>query len=89
MKKTMKTFIYIILSIMLLSLCTISALAEASQTISIPETGGIGTTILYVIGGILVFGTGILLVSKKMMSSNHNHNEEITDDIDDAIEDDE
>ena len=34
----------------------------------LPSTGGIGTTIFYVVGGILVIGAGILLVTKKRMS---------------------
>lgn len=33
----------------------------------LPSTGGIGTTIFYVIGGILVIGAGILLVAKRRM----------------------
>ena len=36
---------------------------------SLPSTGGIGTTIFYVLGGILVVGAGIMLVVKKRMSS--------------------
>lgn len=36
----------------------------------LPETGGMGTTILYVIGAILVIGAGILLVTKKRMNAN-------------------
>lgn len=35
----------------------------------LPSTGGIGTTIFYVIGGILVVGAAILLVTKKRMSN--------------------
>lgn len=35
----------------------------------LPSTGGIGTTIFYVVGGVLVIGAGILLVTKKRMSS--------------------
>ena len=35
----------------------------------LPSTGGIGTTIFYVIGGILVIGAGILLINKKSMKS--------------------
>ncbi len=35
----------------------------------LPETGGIGTTIFYVVGGILVVAAGILLVTKKRMSA--------------------
>lgn len=34
----------------------------------LPSTGGIGTTIFYVIGGILVIGAGVLLITKKRMS---------------------
>ena len=33
----------------------------------LPSTGGIGTTIFYVLGGILVAGAGILLITKKRM----------------------
>lgn len=33
----------------------------------LPSTGGIGTTIFYIIGGILVVGAAILLVTKKRM----------------------
>ena len=35
----------------------------------LPSTGGIGTTIFYVVGAILVIGAGILLVAKKRMSN--------------------
>lgn len=38
------------------------------QGILLPSTGGIGTTIFYVIGAILVVGAGVLLVIKKRMS---------------------
>ena len=33
----------------------------------LPSTGGIGTTIFYIIGGILVVGAAVLLVTKKRM----------------------
>ncbi|MCF0150648.1 MAG: LPXTG cell wall anchor domain-containing protein, partial [Firmicutes bacterium] len=35
---------------------------------TLPETGGIGTTIFYVLGGLLMAGAVILLVTKKKMS---------------------
>lgn len=34
----------------------------------LPSTGGIGTTIFYVVGGILVVGAGVVLVAKKRMN---------------------
>ena len=36
---------------------------------TLPETGGMGTTIFYVVGSILVLGAGVLLVTKKRMSN--------------------
>ena len=36
----------------------------------LPSTGGIGTTIFYVIGSILVVGAGLVLVAKRRMSMN-------------------
>lgn len=41
-----------------------------NQTGSVlPGTGGMGTTILYVIGGVLVLGAVVLLVTRKRMNS--------------------
>ena len=36
----------------------------------LPETGGIGTTMFYIVGAILVLGAGIILVTKRRMSAN-------------------
>lgn len=36
---------------------------------SLPSTGGIGTTILYIVGGILVVGAGVTLVVRKRMQN--------------------
>lgn len=36
---------------------------------TLPETGGIGTTVFYVLGSILVIGAVVLLVSKKRMNA--------------------
>lgn len=44
--------------------------AIANQTGAVlPSTGGIGTTIFYVLGGLLVVGAAVLLVTKKRMNS--------------------
>ncbi len=37
--------------------------------ILLPSTGGIGTTIFYIIGGIMVVGAGVLLVTRKRMGT--------------------
>ena len=37
---------------------------------SLPSTGGIGTTIFYVLGAVLVVGAGIVLVTRRRMSAN-------------------
>ena len=37
---------------------------------TLPSTGGVGTTIFYVLGAVLVVGAGVLLVTKKRMNRN-------------------
>ena len=36
----------------------------------LPSTGGIGTTIFYIIGAILVIGIGVVLVTRRRMNAN-------------------
>lgn len=40
---------------------------ENSQGATLPETGGMGTTVFYVLGGILAVGAGVLLVARRRM----------------------
>lgn len=42
---------------------------ENQKGATLPETGGIGTTIFYVLGGVLVVVAGVLLVAKKRMAN--------------------
>ncbi len=42
---------------------------ENNSGTEMPETGGIGTTIFYVVGGILVVGAIVLLITKKRLGS--------------------
>lgn len=46
---------------------TVTATIENNQGAQLPSTGGIGTTIFYVIGGILVLGAAVLLITRKRM----------------------
>ncbi len=41
---------------------------ENTKGLDLPSTGGIGTTLFYIIGAILVLGAGILLVTRRRMS---------------------
>ena len=43
---------------------------ENNKGTNLPSTGGIGTTIFYIIGAILVIGAGIVLVTRRRMSAN-------------------
>ena len=49
-------------------LLTVEPTVENSTGATLPSTGGIGTTIFYVVGGILVVVAGVLLITKKRMS---------------------
>ena len=49
---------------------TITAGHVVNQSgLELPETGGMGTTIFYIIGGVLVTGAGVLLVTRKRMNN--------------------
>lgn len=48
---------------------SVTSSIENSSGSLLPSTGGIGTTIFYIIGAILVIGAGIILVVKKRMSN--------------------
>lgn len=47
----------------------VEVVIENSTGSLLPETGGMGTTILYIVGAILVVGAVILLITKKRMSA--------------------
>lgn len=47
----------------------VTKVVENSTGPEMPSTGGIGTTIFYIAGGILLIGAGVLLVVRKRMST--------------------
>ena len=52
----------------------VNLLKEATQVVNqkgaeLPSTGGIGTTIFYIIGAILVIGAGVVLVTRRRMNA--------------------
>lgn len=48
---------------------TVTAKVENSAGTLLPSTGGMGTTVFYVLGFVLVMGAVVLLVTKKRMSN--------------------
>lgn len=52
----------------LLSELTVTSIVTNNQGTELPETGGMGTTLFYVLGTVLVAAAGILLVSRRRMS---------------------
>ena len=48
----------------------LTATIQNNKGTILPSTGGIGTTIFYVVGGTLVAGAVVLLITKKRMSIN-------------------
>ena len=51
---------------------TVGITVETNRGATLPETGGMGTTLFYIIGGLLVVGAGVLLVVRIRMKA---HNE--------------
>ena len=50
----------------------LTAIAKVANSTGaeLPSTGGVGTTIFYVLGAVLVVGAGVLLITKKRMNRN-------------------
>jgi LPXTG-motif cell wall-anchored protein len=46
-----------------------STLLKNTQGTELPSTGGIGTTIFYVVGAILVIGAGVILITRRRMDA--------------------
>ena len=48
---------------------TVTATIINNKGVTLPSTGGIGTTIFYVIGGILVIGAAVVLIVRRRMNA--------------------
>ena len=55
-----------------LTYTTVKAEINNNSGAELPSTGGIGTTIFYVVGGLLVVAAGVLLVTRKRMTKSEN-----------------
>ena len=42
---------------------------ENKSGAELPSTGGMGTTLFYIVGAVLVIGAGVLLVTRRRMSA--------------------
>lgn len=47
----------------------VEATVENNKGVTLPSTGGMGTTMLYVVGSVLVVGAAVMLITKRRMSS--------------------
>lgn len=52
-----------------LSAGSLTADIENEQGATLPSTGGIGTTLFYIVGAVLVIGAGVLLVTRRRMNA--------------------
>ena len=48
---------------------TVSTTVTNNSGATLPETGGVGTTLFYIIGGVLMVGAAVLLVTRKRMNN--------------------
>lgn len=66
--KHKKGIIIMLLSVALIAMTATTAFAANTDAI-LPDTGGIGTTIFYIVGGLLVVGAIVVMISRKRMSN--------------------
>ena len=70
----MKNFKGIITSLLIFAIIAMSATTAfaADPGAVLPDTGGIGTTIFYIIGGLLVVGAVVVMITRKRMSDDED-----------------
>lgn len=71
--KNLKSVLSIALVLILTLIFNISAFASGNI---LPETGGMGTTVFYVVGGLLVVGAVIFLIAKRKQSGSDEDEDE-------------
>lgn len=65
--KNIKGIIAMLLTVALMAMFATTAFAAETGAV-LPDTGGIGTTIFYIVGGLLVVGAIVVLITRKRMS---------------------
>ena len=65
--KNIKRIITLLVTLALTAMSATTAFAAENGAV-LPDTGGIGTTIFYIVGGLLVVGAVVVLITKKRMS---------------------
>lgn len=64
----MKKISATVLALVFVFAFSLIAFAQSVSTAVLPNTGGIGTTIFYIAGGILLVGACVILIAKKFTS---------------------
>ena len=70
--KNIKGIIAMLLTVVIMAMSATTAFAAETGAI-LPDTGGIGTTIFYIVGGLLVVGAVVFLITKKRMSDDEEY----------------